>query len=69
MKQVRIGTCGWSYQDWVGVFYPKGTVPRDFLTHYAEHYPIVEVDSTFYRPPSRWMVESWRDKTPARCLC
>jgi uncharacterized protein YecE (DUF72 family) len=65
MEKVRIGTCGWSYQDWVGVFYPKGTAPGDYLTHYADHYPIVEVDSTFYRSPSRKTVEGWRDKTPA----
>ena len=64
MKQVRIGTCGWSYQDWAGVFYPKGTAPREYLTYYAEHYLIVEVDSTFYRTSSRKMVEGWRDKTP-----
>jgi uncharacterized protein YecE (DUF72 family) len=64
MQQVRIGTCGWSYQDWAGVFYPKGTAPGEYLTFYAERYPIVEVDSTFYRSPSRKMVEGWRDKTP-----
>jgi uncharacterized protein YecE (DUF72 family) len=64
MHQVRIGTCGWSYQDWSGVFYPKGTAPGEYLTFYAERYPIVEVDSTFYRSPSRKMVEGWRDKTP-----
>jgi uncharacterized protein YecE (DUF72 family) len=64
MKAVRIGTCGWSYQDWAGVFYPKGTAPGDFLSYYAEHYPVVEVDSTFFRCPSRKMVEGWRDKTP-----
>jgi uncharacterized protein YecE (DUF72 family) len=64
MKQVRIGTCGWSYQDWSGVFYPKGTAAGDYLSYYAERYPVVEVDSTFYRTPSRKMVEGWRDKTP-----
>src|SRR5262249_53547612 len=37
----------------------------DFLGHYAQHYPVVEVDSTFYRTPSRKMVEGWRDKTPS----
>src|SRR5262249_8163500 len=64
MKPVRIGTCGWSYQDWSGVFYPKGTAAGEYLSFYAERYPIVEVDSTFYRTPSRKMVEGWRDKTP-----
>ena len=64
MKQVRIGTCGWSYQDWSGVFYPNVAATGDYFSYYAEHYPVVEVDSTFYRTPSRKMVEGWRDKTP-----
>jgi hypothetical protein len=29
MHPVRIGTCGWSYDDWKGVFYPKGTPSGD----------------------------------------
>ena len=24
MHPVRVGTCGWSYKEWSGVFYPKG---------------------------------------------
>jgi hypothetical protein len=56
MKEVRIGTCGWSCQDWAGVFYPKGTAAGEYLSYYAEKYPVVEVDSTFYRSPSRqWL--------------
>jgi uncharacterized protein YecE (DUF72 family) len=61
---VRLGTCGWSYQDWSGAFYPEGLAAGDFLSYYAERYAVVEVDSTFYRTPSRKMVEGWRDKTP-----
>jgi uncharacterized protein YecE (DUF72 family) len=66
MHPVRLGTCGWSYKEWAGVFYPKGLAPGDFLSFYAERYPVVEVDSTFYRTPSRKMVEGWREKTPAK---
>jgi uncharacterized protein YecE (DUF72 family) len=65
MNSVRLGTCGWSYKDWSGVFYPEGLASGDYLSFYAERYPVVEVDSTFYRSPSRKMVEGWRDKTPA----
>jgi uncharacterized protein YecE (DUF72 family) len=36
----------------------------EYLSYYAERYHVVEVDSTFYRSPSRKMVEGWRDKTP-----
>jgi uncharacterized protein YecE (DUF72 family) len=66
LRSIRIGTCGWSYKDWVGQFYPKGLAPADYLPYYAEHFSIVEVDSTFYRSPSKSMVQGWRDKTPGR---
>jgi uncharacterized protein YecE (DUF72 family) len=61
---VRIGTSGWSYDDWVGPFYPVGTKPGDYLRHYAQHFDIVEVDSTFYRLPSAQMVAGWAARTP-----
>lgn len=64
MYPVRIGTCGWSYEEWRGAFYPDGLPPRDYLAHYAAHFPVVEVDSTFYRAPTLKMVREWRDKTP-----
>jgi uncharacterized protein YecE (DUF72 family) len=61
---VRIGTCGWTYDDWKGVFYPKGTAAGDYLPFLAQHYPIVEVDSSFYHSPRPSMVQGWCDKTP-----
>ena len=64
MHPVRIGTCGWSYKEWSGVFYPKGLAPGEYLSYLAQHYPVVEVDSTFYRSPSPRMVENWRYHTP-----
>jgi uncharacterized protein YecE (DUF72 family) len=64
MHTVRVGTCGWSYEEWSGVFYPEGLAAGDFLSYYAGRYPVVEVDSTFYRTPSLRMVEGWRERTP-----
>jgi uncharacterized protein YecE (DUF72 family) len=64
MHAIRMGTCGWSYKEWSGVFYPDGLTAGEFLPFYADRYPVVEVDSTFYRSPSRKTVEGWRDKTP-----
>jgi uncharacterized protein YecE (DUF72 family) len=64
LPSIRIGTCGWSYKDWLGHFYPKGLAPADFLPYYAERFSVVEVDSTFYRSPSKGMAQAWRDKTP-----
>lgn len=61
---IRIGTSGWSYDDWVGPFYPAGTGTGDYLNYYASQWDTVEVDSTFYRPPSRRMVQGWAARTP-----
>src|SRR6516162_162368 len=64
MDRIRIGTCGWSYQDWQGVFYPEELSAGEYLSYYSDRYSVVEVDSTFYRSPGRKMVEGWRDRTP-----
>jgi len=64
--EIRLGTCGWSYDDWVGPFYPEGTRSDDYLSIYSQHYDIIEVDSTFYRPPSPEMVDRWRVVTPRK---
>jgi uncharacterized protein YecE (DUF72 family) len=64
MHPVRVGTCGWSYKEWSGPFYPEDLAPSDYLEYLATRYPVVEVDSTFYRSPARRTVEGWRDRTP-----
>ncbi len=61
---IWIGCSGWSYADWEGPFYPEGMESGDYLGWYADRFPIVEVDSTFYRPPSKGMVQGWRNRTP-----
>lgn len=67
---VRVGTSGWNYPTgkgtWNGVFYPARR-PRGFdeLRYYAEHFDIVEVNSTFYRMPDAGMVAKWAERTPA----
>lgn len=61
---ILIGTSGWSYPEWEGAFYPPGMDPADYLSWYADRFPIVEVDSTFYRVPPRRMVQGWYRHTP-----
>ena len=58
------GTAGWSYGDWVGPFYHPGTRPGDFLARYAECFPGVEIDSTFYAIPAPRAVAAWARRTP-----
>jgi uncharacterized protein YecE (DUF72 family) len=54
------GTAGWSYKDWEGIVYPKKK-GRDFhaLVFLAQYIDIVEINSTFYRPPPVRMSWSW----------
>ncbi|NIP81481.1 MAG: DUF72 domain-containing protein [Gemmatimonadetes bacterium] len=61
---MRIGTQGWSYDHWVGPFYPPGVRSGDWLALYARAFDVVEVDSTFYATPPVERFESWRDRTP-----
>ncbi len=62
-SRLHVGTSGWSYPDWVGPFYPSGTLPRDFLACYSQHFGAVEIDSTFYRIPTAKMVDAWSAAT------
>ena len=62
--RLRIGCSGWSYQDWVGPFYPKDAKPGDYLNLYSHVFNAVEIDSTYYRTPSPLMVNNWRKTTP-----
>ncbi len=61
---IRVGTSGWSYDDWVGPFYPQGAGKRDYLAHYASRFDVVEVDSTYYAVPRLSTVQGWADRTP-----
>ena len=62
---IRIGTSGFSYRDWLGVFYPAGLKERDWLPFYAKHFSTVELNVTFYRLPAARTVDAWIERTPA----
>ena len=52
--RLRVGTSGFVYPHWRGVFYPAGVPGRAWLSFYARAFDTVEVDSTFYAtPPSK----------------
>ncbi|MBI3941375.1 MAG: DUF72 domain-containing protein [Chloroflexi bacterium] len=59
-----LGTMGFSYKDWEGVFYPPQTSSRDYLAHYSRIFNAVELDSTFYGTPPTSTVERWAAVTP-----
>ncbi len=59
--RILVGTCNWS--DHAG-FYPTTVKAADRLAYYARFFPIVEVDSTFYHPPSERNAARWAAITP-----
>jgi uncharacterized protein YecE (DUF72 family) len=60
-----LGTSSWSFEDWRGSVYPVAAKPAEFLSHYARRFPVVEIDTTFYRIPTAAAVEAWYRRTPA----
>ncbi|HSB90887.1 MAG TPA: DUF72 domain-containing protein, partial [Anaerolineales bacterium] len=65
---IRLGTSGFSYDDWVGPFYPAELPKRDWLSFYAQQFDTVELNVTYYRVPGRKTVEGWIPKTPGGFL-
>ena len=63
-KKIHIGASGWSYKDWLGVFYPENTKSKDYLSCYSRVFDTVEVDSTFYGIPRTSTIENWYKVTP-----
>jgi uncharacterized protein YecE (DUF72 family) len=62
--RVLVGTCGYSYKDWIGPFYPERTKPGEMLPFYARRFSAVEIDSTYYRIPSSATFASMAKRTP-----
>lgn len=63
--KVRLGACAWSFEDWRGSFYPSELPQSRWLEFYANYFPAVEVDSTFYAAPAEPTIQRWTEVTPA----
>ena len=59
-SRALVGTAGWSYPDWKGVVYPEHP-PRGFdaLRYLARFVDVVEINHSFYRPPTRELTLGW----------
>ena len=62
---LRLGTAGYAYPAWVGGFYPRGTTQHDMLPFYATQFAAVEINSSFYRPPTREQIAKMARRSPA----
>lgn len=59
-----VGTSGYSYKEWNGVFYPDKLPAGERLGFYAGHFKTVEINNTFYRMPRVAMLEKWAAQVP-----
>lgn len=58
--------CGapiWACKEWIPEIYPEGTKPSEYLRRYAQHYSMIELNSTFYKLPRLEQVHVWRLET------
>lgn len=64
----RIGTSGWTYKHWKGLFYPSDLSQREWFPYYATFFDTVEVNSSFYHLPRSSTVERWYQVAPSGFL-
>lgn len=59
-----LGTSGYQYDHWKGVFYPKDVAKKDWFDFYSRHFDTVEINNTFYHLPSAEIFDKWRKDAP-----
>jgi uncharacterized protein YecE (DUF72 family) len=62
--RILIGTSGYSYDDWVGPVYPEGTPKGEFLSLYAQQFPVVELNFSYYQQPTARTLARMVESTP-----
>ena len=63
---IWVGTSGYNYPEWKGSFYPETLPASKMLPYYAERFPTVEINYTFYRAPNEKILDGWSKATPER---
>ena len=63
---IWVGTSGYNYPEWKGTFYPETLPASKMLPYYAERFPTVEINYTFYRAPNEKILTGWDAATPER---
>ena len=64
--QIRVGTAGWTDKSLIdsGWYPPDAGTPEQRLRYYAQQFPLVEVDSTYYGLPAERTAAAWAQRTP-----
>jgi len=64
MQRFYIGCCGFSFNDWRGVFYPSNLPKERWLEHYKKYFSVLELNFSFYKFPSASISEKILQKAP-----
>ncbi len=64
VEQIRIGTSGWVYKHWQGIFYPEDLSQKQWFAYYARYFDTVEINSTFYHLQNASVFGHWRQQAP-----
>ena len=64
LDNIKIGTLGFSFLDWIGPFYPEGIKQDLMFDYYVQHFDIIEIDSSFHSLAPRKVYENMESKTP-----
>ncbi len=59
-----IGTSGWIYDHWKGIFYPDNLPKSRWFEYYTSRFSAVEINATFYRTFKDTTFEKWRQRAP-----
>jgi uncharacterized protein YecE (DUF72 family) len=59
-----VGTSGWTYDHWKGIFYPEKLPKKSWFDYYASQFSSVEVNATFYRAFKDQTYHNWRRRAP-----
>jgi uncharacterized protein YecE (DUF72 family) len=62
--KIYIGTSGFGYKEWKGIFYPEKIDPKEMLRFYSERFNTVEINNTFYHMPTEGLLTSWAGQVP-----
>lgn len=62
---IHIGTSGWSYKHWKGIFYPPKLKATEWIRFYSDNFRCTEINGSFYKLPTEETVTEWTKKVPA----
>ena len=67
-KKLFIGTSGWVYGHWTGIFYPEDLPSKDKLKYFSQHFKTVEINYSFYHLPRPSTYQNWYNQTTSDFL-